>query len=50
MKSKLIGLSIILLAVLLILPLPVLADGAKATIEGQINKILVKMKEERCIE
>ncbi len=45
MKRKLIGLCIILLAVLLMLPLQVHADGAKATIEGQINKMLVKMKE-----
>ena len=45
MKRKLIGLSIILLAVFLILPLQVHADGAKATIETQINKMLVKMKE-----
>jgi phospholipid transport system substrate-binding protein len=45
MKRKLIGLSILLLAVLLILPLQVLADGAKATVEGQIGKILVKMKD-----
>ena len=40
MKGKYIGLNIIiLLAVLLILPLQVHADGAKATIETQINKI-----------
>jgi len=45
MQRKLIGLSIILLAVLLILPLQVHADGAKATIEAQIGKMLVKMKE-----
>jgi phospholipid transport system substrate-binding protein len=45
MKRKLIGLSIILLAVFLILPLQVHADGAKATIETQIDKMLVKMKE-----
>ena len=45
MKRKFIGLSIILLAVLLILPLQVHADGAKATIEGQIGKMLEKMKE-----
>ncbi len=44
MKRKLIGLNIILLAVLLILPLQVHADGAKATIEGQINKMLAKMQ------
>jgi phospholipid transport system substrate-binding protein len=45
MKRKYIGLNVILLAVLLILPLQVLADGAKATVEGQIGKILVKMKD-----
>ena len=46
MKRKYIGLNIIiLLAVLLILPLQVHADGAKATIQGQIDKMLVKMKE-----
>jgi len=45
MKRNHIGLSLILLAVLLILPLQVHADGAKATIETQINKMLVKMKE-----
>ena len=45
MKTKSIGLSIILLAVVLILPLPAQADGAKATIETQIDKMLVKMKE-----
>jgi phospholipid transport system substrate-binding protein len=44
MKRKLIGLNIILLAVLLILPLPVFAAGAKATIETQINKMLAKMQ------
>ena len=44
MKRKLIGLSIILLAVFLILPLQVFAGGAKDTVETQINKILVKMK------
>jgi phospholipid transport system substrate-binding protein len=45
MKRKHIGLSLILLAVLLILPLQVHADGAKAVIETQIDKMLVKMKE-----
>ena len=45
MKRKRIGLNIIiLLAVLLILPLPVFAAGAKATIEGQISKMLAKMQ------
>jgi phospholipid transport system substrate-binding protein len=46
MKRKYIGLNIIiLLAVLLILPLQVHANGAKAIIEGQIGKMLEKMKE-----
>ena len=45
MKRKLIGLNIILLAVVLILPVPVHADDAKAMVEGQIDKILAKMKE-----
>ena len=45
MKSKHIGLSLILLAVLLIAPLHVYAAGAKAAVEGQINKMLTKMKE-----
>ena len=45
MKSKLIGLSIILVAILLVLALQVHAEGAKATIEAQINKMLAKMKE-----
>jgi phospholipid transport system substrate-binding protein len=45
MKRKIIGLSTILLAVLLILPLQVHADGAKATVEGQIAKMLEKMKQ-----
>ncbi len=45
MKRKRIGLNIIiLLAVLLILPLPVFAAGAKATIEGQIGKMLATMQ------
>ena len=45
MKKKFIGLNIIiLLAVLLILPLPVFAAGAKATIEGQISKMLATMQ------
>jgi phospholipid transport system substrate-binding protein len=45
MKKKRFGLNIIiLLAVLLILPLPVFAAGAKATIETQINKMLAKMQ------
>ena len=45
MKTKRIGLSVILFAVLLILPLQAQADGAKATIEAQIDKMLAKMKE-----
>jgi len=45
MKRKHIGLSLILLAVLLISPLHVYADGAKAAVEGQINKMLEKMKQ-----
>jgi phospholipid transport system substrate-binding protein len=45
MKRKPIGLSIILLAVLLILPLQVHAEGAKAVIEAQINKMLAKMQQ-----
>lgn len=45
MKRKPIGLSLILLAVLLISPLYVYADGAKAAVEGQINKMLEKMKQ-----
>ena len=45
MKRKRIGLNIIILfAVLLILPLPVFAGGAKDTIETQINKMLAKMQ------
>jgi len=45
MKRKHIGLSLILLAVLLISPLHVYAAGAKAAVEGQINKMLEKMKQ-----
>ncbi|MDX1283819.1 MAG: ABC transporter substrate-binding protein [Draconibacterium sp.] len=44
MKKKLIGLNIILLAVLLILPVQVLAGGAKDTVEAHINKMLAKMQ------
>ncbi len=44
MKRKLIAPTIILLAVLLVLPLQVLAGGAKDTVEAQINKMLAKMK------
>jgi phospholipid transport system substrate-binding protein len=45
MKRKHIGLGLILLAALLISPLYVYADGAKATVEAQINKMLAKMKQ-----
>ena len=45
MKSKLIGLSLILLAVLLVAPLQVYASGAKAVVEAQINKMLAKMQQ-----
>ncbi len=44
MKMKLIGLKIIFLAVLLILPVKVLAGGAKDTVEANINKMLAKMQ------
>lgn len=45
MKSKFVGLKIIWLAVLLILPLQVHAEGAKATVEAQVNKMLARMQE-----
>jgi phospholipid transport system substrate-binding protein len=45
MKKRHIGLSLILVAVLFIVPLQVHAEGAKATIEAQINKMLAKMNE-----
>jgi len=45
MKTKLIGLNIILLFVLLILPLQADADGAKAAVETQIDKMLARMQE-----
>ena len=45
MKSKLIGLSLILLAVLLITPLHAYATGAKDAVEAQINKMLAKMQQ-----
>jgi phospholipid transport system substrate-binding protein len=45
MKIKFVGLNIIWLAVLLILPLQVHAEDAKATVEAQINKMLVRMQE-----
>ena len=45
MKSKRIGLNIIiLLVVLLILPVQVFATGAKDTVQGQIDKMLAKMQ------
>jgi phospholipid transport system substrate-binding protein len=45
MKSKRVGLKIIILLVaLLILPLQVLAAGAKDTVAGQIDKMLAKMQ------
>jgi len=45
MKRKHIRLSLILLAVLLISPLQVYADGAKVVLETQIEKMLGKMKQ-----
>jgi phospholipid transport system substrate-binding protein len=45
MKKSHIGLSLMLLAVLLIAPLHVYADGAKAAVEAQINKMLAKMQQ-----
>ncbi|MGD9173991.1 MAG: ABC transporter substrate-binding protein [Desulfobacterales bacterium] len=45
MKKRHIRLSLILVAVLFIMPLQVHAEGAKATIEAQINKMLSKMSE-----
>jgi len=45
MKSKIFGLSIIWLAALLILPLQVHAEDAKAIVETQINKMLARMQE-----
>jgi phospholipid transport system substrate-binding protein len=45
MKRKTITLSFIMLAIVLILPLEVLASGAKDTVEVQINKMLARMKE-----
>ena len=44
MKRKHIGLSLILLAVFLILPIQVLAGDAKDTVKGQIDKMLAKMQ------
>ena len=45
MKKKYIGLSLILLAVLLITPLHAYATGAKDAVETQINKMLAKMQQ-----
>jgi phospholipid transport system substrate-binding protein len=45
MRRKLIGVIMILLVVLLILPLQAYADAAKATVEGQVNKMLARMQE-----
>ena len=45
MKRNYTVLSLMLLAVFLISPLHVYADGAKDTVEGQVNKILVRMQQ-----
>ncbi len=45
MKRNYIRLSVIVLAILLILPFEVLATGAKDTVQAQINKILTNMKQ-----
>jgi phospholipid transport system substrate-binding protein len=45
MKRKWVWLNIIWLVVLLILPLQVYAEDAKATVETQINKMLARMQE-----
>jgi phospholipid transport system substrate-binding protein len=45
MKSKYIRLSVILMAMMLLLPLEVFATGAKDTVEVQINKMLARMQE-----
>ena len=45
MKHKYIGLSVILLAMLLILPFEVFATGAKDTVQAQIDKMLATMKQ-----
>lgn len=45
MKRNYIRPGIILLAILLLLPLQVYADGAKATVKAQIDKMLTRMKE-----
>ena len=45
MKRKYIKPSVIVLAFLLILPVHAYADGAKATVKAQIDKMLMRMKE-----
>jgi phospholipid transport system substrate-binding protein len=45
MKRKYIRLSVILLAIVLLLPLEAFASGAKDTVEAQINKMLARMQE-----
>jgi phospholipid transport system substrate-binding protein len=45
MNKKYIGLSLLLLAVLLVAPLHVYASGAKDAVETQINKMLAKMQQ-----
>ncbi len=45
MKRKYFTLSVILLAILLLLPFEALAAGAKDTVEAQIKKMLTRMKE-----
>jgi phospholipid transport system substrate-binding protein len=45
MKRKYIRLSVILLAMILLLPLEVFASIAKDTVEAQINKMLARMQE-----
>jgi phospholipid transport system substrate-binding protein len=44
MKKKLIALSFIFIAIVLVLPVQILAGGAKDTVETQINKMLTKMQ------
>lgn len=45
MKRKYIRLSVILLAMILLLPLEAFASSAKDTVEAQINKMLARMQE-----
>jgi phospholipid transport system substrate-binding protein len=45
MKKRLIKLSVILFSILLILPLQVNAEGAKDTVQGQVNKIVAKLQD-----